>query len=46
MDTKGNNCHTVGFLYGVNGKSLHRYCKDFMSDFSDWNQKSHAEDYL
>jgi transposase len=30
----------------VNGKNLQRYYKDFMSDFSDWNQKSHAKEYL
>jgi transposase len=30
----------------VNGKNLQRYYKYFMSDFSDWNQKSHAKEYL
>jgi transposase len=30
----------------VNGENLQRYYKDFMSDFSDWNQKSHAKEYL
>ena len=33
-------------MYGVNGKLLQNQYKDFLSDYSTWNQKSHAKDWL
>ncbi|MFY1047440.1 ISAon1 family transposase [Chryseobacterium sp. GP-SGM7] len=36
----------IGEMYGVNGKKFRRQYKKSLSEFKDWNQKSHAEDYI
>lgn len=36
----------IGEMYGVNGKKFRRQYKRSLSEFKDWNQKSHAEDYI
>ncbi len=33
-------------MYGVNGKKFQRQYKKSISDFKDWAQKSHAEDWI
>lgn len=33
-------------MYGVKGKLLQNQYKDFLSDYSNWNQISHAKDWL
>ena len=33
-------------MYGVNGKKLQRKKKKSLSDFKNWKQKPHAEDYI
>lgn len=33
-------------MYGVNGKKFRRQYKKSLSDFKNWKQKSHAEDYI
>ena len=33
-------------MYGVNGKKFQRQYKKSISDFKDWEQKSHAEDWI
>lgn len=33
-------------MYGVNGKKFRRQYKKSISRFKDWEQKSHAEDYI
>ena len=37
---------TIGEMYGVNGKKFRRQYKKSLSDFKNWKQKSHAEDYI
>lgn len=36
----------VANFYGVNPRSLQRQYKDYLSEFKDWEQKSHAKDWL
>ena len=33
-------------MYGVNGKKFRRHYRKSLSEFKDWNQKQHAEDYI
>jgi len=33
-------------MYGINGKKFRRQYKKSLSEFKDWNQKSHAQDYI
>ena len=33
-------------MYGVKGKKFRRQYKKSLSDFKNWKQKSHAEDYI
>jgi transposase len=35
-----------GDYYGINGKALQRQYKNHLSDFKDWAQKEHSEDWL
>ena len=46
VSTKTNDCHTIGGFYGVNGKKLQRHYRDYLSEFKEWKQKSHAKDWL
>ncbi|WP_428742531.1 ISAon1 family transposase [Tenacibaculum sp.] len=46
VSTKTNDCHTIGGFYGVNGKKLQRHFRDYLSDFKEWKQKSHAKRWL
>lgn len=46
VDTKANDCHTIGGFYGVNGKKLQRQFRDYLSEFKDWEQKKHAKEWL
>jgi hypothetical protein len=36
----------LGDIYGVNGKKLQRQYRDYLSDFKEWKQLSHAKDWL
>jgi transposase len=36
----------VAYFYGVNLRNLQRHYKDYLSDFKQWNQKSHAKYWL
>ena len=36
----------MGDIYGVNGKKLQRQYRDYLSDFKEWKQLSHAKDWL
>ena len=33
-------------MYGINGKKFRRQYKKSLSDFKNWKQKPHAEDYI
>ena len=46
IDTKANDCHTIGFFFGVNGKKLQRQYKKYLSNFSTWEQGEHANTWL
>lgn len=46
ISTKANDCHTIASFYGLNGKKLQRQFKDYLSDFKQWKEKSHAKDWL
>ena len=37
---------TIADMYGVEGKKFRRQYKKSLSEFKDWNQKSHAEDWI
>lgn len=45
-DTKALPCKTIGELYSVNGRKFQRQYKKNISNYKDWAQKSHAEDYV
>lgn len=38
--------NTVGTFYGVPGRNLNRQYKDFLSDFKEWDQRSHASKWI
>ena len=46
VDTKSLDCHTIGNLFGIEGRTLQRHYRDFMSDFREWEALSHAKDWL
>lgn len=46
VDTKSLDCHTIGNLFGIKGRTLQRQYRDFMSEFKEWEALSHAEDWL
>lgn len=46
INTKSVDCRTIGSFFGVSGKKLQRQYKDYLSDFKDWDQLSHAKDWL
>lgn len=46
ITTKANDCHTIGGFYGVNGKKLQRQYRDYLSEFKEWKDKSHAKEWL
>ena len=46
VSTHPNDCHTIARFYGLNGKKLQRQFKDYLSDFKQWKEKSHAKDWL
>ena len=39
-------CHTIGDFYGVKGKKLQRQYRDYLSGFKEWEDKSHAKEWL
>ncbi|WP_426478084.1 hypothetical protein ACP3T3_00955 [Chryseobacterium sp. CBSDS_008] len=40
------SCKTIGDLYGVDGRKFQRQYKNSLSDFKDWKQKSHGENWI
>jgi transposase len=40
------NSHLVGLFFQVDGKQLGQQYKDFLSDYSGWDQKEHAEEWM
>jgi transposase len=46
VDTRPDTMSNIASYYGVNSKKLQRHYKHKISGFKDWDQLSHAEDYL
>lgn len=46
MDTRPVSCSSVGDFYQVDGKQLEEQYRDYLSDFHDWEQLSHANDWI
>lgn len=46
MDTKALSSHTIAEMYGIKGKKFQRQYKKKISDFTTWENKTHAERWL
>jgi len=46
LDTKMIICSRLGDFYQVNGKQLEEQYCDYLSDFHDWDQLPHANDWI
>lgn len=46
MDTRPDTMSNIASYYGVKSKKLQRHYKHKVSGFKEWNQLSHAQDYL
>lgn len=46
LDTKAVSTASLEPYYGIKAKQLQKYYKHKLSDYKDWGQKSHAENYL
>lgn len=46
VDTRPDTMSNIASYYGVNSQKLQRHYKHKISGFKDWQQLSHAEDYL
>ena len=46
MDNNPISCHLLGRLYTVDGKQLQQQYKDHLSDFHNWEQKDHADEWM
>ena len=46
VDTRPDTMSNIASYYGVNSKKLQRHYKHKVSGFKQWDQLSHAEDYL
>jgi len=46
LDNHPVSSHLVGLFFQVDGKQLGQQYKDFLSDYSIWDQKEHAEDWM
>jgi len=43
LDNYPISAHLLGLFFQLDGKQLQEHYKNHLSDFHDWNQKSHAE---
>lgn len=46
MDTKAVSCKSVGEYFHVDGKLLEEQYRDFLSNYHDWDQLHHADDWI
>jgi len=46
LDNHPVSSHLVGLFFQVDGKQLGQQYKDHLSDYSTWEQKEHAEDWM
>ena len=46
MDTRPVSCSSLGDFYQVDGRQLEEQYRDYLSDFHDWDQLNHANDWI
>lgn len=46
LDSSPISCKTLGHFFGVDGKRLQQQYASHLSDFTNWNQAEHAENWL
>lgn len=46
MSTRVDTISNISSYYGVKSYTLQKHYKEFSSGFKEWDQKSHAEDYM
>jgi transposase len=46
LDTKPVSCKSVGDYFGVNGVLLEEQYRDHLSNFHDWDQLAHANEWI
>ena len=46
MDTQAISANSVGKYFKVNGSNLQHHYKKHLSGYLDWDQLSHAEDWV
>ena len=46
LDTHAISSQSLANHYGLDGKQLQEQYKDYLSDYHEWDQKSHAENWL
>lgn len=46
LDTNAISTTSLEPFYGIKGKQLQRHYKERLSNYKDWNQRSHAERYM
>lgn len=46
MDNHAVSCQSVAEHYCMDGKQLQSQYKEHLSDYKDWEQKEHAQDYI
>lgn len=46
LDSQPISCKSLESFFGVNGKLLQEQYKEHMSDFKNWKQRKHAQNYL
>jgi hypothetical protein len=46
LDLHPISCKTLGKLFGLDGKRLEEQYLAHLSDFTSWNQREHANDWI
>lgn len=46
LDTKPVSCSSIGSYFHVDGKLLEEQYRDHLSDFHQWNQREHSDDWI
>jgi transposase len=46
LDSSPISCKTLGHFFGVDGRRLQQQYASHLSDFTNWNQAEHAENWL
>ncbi len=46
MDTYPISCNSLEKFYHINGNQLGKQYKEYLSNFNQWDQKDHAQDWL